>query len=365
MPQDAQVLLQDRVNPAVIAQAAGYAARFAAARPFRHVRIDDFLAAPVVTALAESFPAFDEKLAMNENGEVGAKAVNEKVTSLGPAWRDLDDLVRGEAFRGLVSAITGIPNLVYDPHYFGGGTHENLHGQALDAHVDFNFHPVTRQHRRLNLILYLTPEWHDAWGGSIQLHRDPYLPPAMDEIVTITPAFNRLVIFETNEYSWHGFPRIELPADKRHLSRRSFALYYYTETRPARELGPEHSTIYVERHLPGDWQPGMTLDAERLQHMRNLLASRDTHLRRLYGNIKQLYTELNQLREQRGLQAPPAVAPEGDDDLTPADAGSARRALVAEAEARRLQARVKELEQSTSWRVTAPLRAFKRLLSRR
>lgn len=71
---------------------------------------------------------------------------------LGPDWQRLDELVQHASFRELVSAITGIADLQYDPHYFGGGTHENRHGQGMDAHIDFNFHPVTRQHRRLNLL---------------------------------------------------------------------------------------------------------------------------------------------------------------------------------------------------------------------
>jgi len=145
----------------------------------------------------------------------------------------------------------------------------------------------------MNLILYLSPEWEHAWGGSIQLHRDPYKPPAEDDIVTVTPAFNRCVIFETNEYSWHGFERIELPEEKRDLSRKSFALYYYTDSRPAEELGAEHSTIYVERHLPKEIQADMELSAEQLQHIKNLLTHRDQHLKRLYVDIQNLNTELN------------------------------------------------------------------------
>jgi hypothetical protein len=377
----------DLVNPAVAEEADALAARFSEARPFRHLVIDQFLQDEAARELAEAFPAFDEKLAMNENGFVGAKAVNEKVRGLGEPWRRLDELVSGEAFRALISRLTGVPELKYDPHYFGGGTHENLHGQGLDAHVDFNFHPITRQHRRLNLILYLTEEWRDEWGGSIQLHRDPYLPPSEDEIAVVTPLFNRLVIFETNEHSWHGFPRIELPEDKRHLSRKSFALYYYTDSRPAAELGPEHSTIYVEQHLPEELAPGVPLSPEQLQHIRNLVASRDQHLRRLYGNIKQLYTELNELKERHGLQVPPGIdealmpAPvveraSSDDggqgsDAPAADETSDHEALERltmqlarrEASLRLLEQRVRDFENSTSWRITRPMRRFKRLLS--
>ena len=258
--------------------------------------------------------------------------------------------------------ITGVPDLEYDPNYFGGGTHENRHGQSLDAHVDFNLHPITRQHRRLNLIVYLTPEWRDEWGGSIQLHRDPYLPPSQDEIITVTPAFNRAVIFETNEYSWHGFPVIALPEDKRHLSRKSFALYFYTDTRPEDELGPAHSTIYVEEHLPEDMHAGMVLSAERLQHIRNLVTRRDQHLRRLYGNIMQLNTELNHAREQQGRKPPPVPEEDSEsDDLEGLQEMLGRR----EAEVRRLAARIEELENSTSWKVTRPMRSLKRLVAGR
>ena len=329
--------------------------QFQTAQPFRHVVIDDFLDSSFAHSLLDSFPEFDEKLAINENGEVGAKAVHEKITNLGPAWQNLDRLVQGSGFRNLISGITGVPEIQFDPHYFGGGTHENLHGQGLNQHVDFNFHPVTRQHRRLNLILYLSPKWKREWGGSIELHRDPYKPPAEDDIVTVTPAFNRCVIFETNEHSWHGFQRINLPEDKRHLSRKSFALYYYTDTRPVKELGAEHSTIYVEDHLPEEFHAGMELSAAQLQHVRNLLTSRDQHLKRLYENIKQLNTGVNDLRGHiAAVEEPAGMA---------IDVGDSEDVIRLKHQVAGLERRIFELENSTSWRVTSPLRALKRRFS--
>ena len=164
-----------KLNEHVVQELAGLAESFSFSRPFKHVCIDNFFDIETAEGLRDSFPAFDVKLATNEDGLVGAKAVNEKVTSLGPPWIALDQLVQSRQFREVISAITNIPDLQYDPHYFGGGTHENLHGQGLQPHIDFNFHPITRQHRRLNLIVYLNEEWLDEWGGSIQLHRDPYL----------------------------------------------------------------------------------------------------------------------------------------------------------------------------------------------
>ena len=373
--------LDQMVSESTLQSVPGLAGKFASARPFRHVAIDNFFTPQTARLLADHFPAFDEKLATNENGLVGRKAVNQKVRGLGKPWVALDDLVQGDDFRQLISDITGIPSLLYDPHYFGGGTHENLQGQALDAHVDFNFHPITRQHRRLNIIIYLTEECQDEWGVSIQLHKDPHLPPEQDEIAVVTPLFNRCVIFETNEISWHGFPRIELPEDKRHISRRSFALYYYTESRPQSELGPQHSTIYVEQHLPASFQAGMTLDPEMVQQVRDLLASRDQHLERLYGNIKELYTDINYFKEQMGLQAPPLVADESSSAHAAGQGGANEAALSAsslsindtddlEANIRRRDERIRALEahiaylkRSTSWRITRPLRQLKRRLA--
>ena len=315
------------VDPRVREQASELARSFQSAQPFRHVVIDGFFDASFCAAISEQFPVFDEKAALNENRQVGGKAVQERVRALGPAYKQLDDLVQSEPFRALVSRISGIPDLQYDPHYFGGGTHENRQGQDLDPHIDFNYHPISRQHRRLNLIVYLNEEWEDEWGGSIQLHRDPYLEPGQDEIVTVTPLMNRCVMFETTEHSWHGFERIDLPEDKRHLSRRSFALYFYTKDRPAEETATEHSTVYVERHLPEHIRAGEVLGEQDLEEIRRLIARRDQHLKRLYEKIHALNGELAQRRQDSMVDA--------------------------------LKRRVYEFEHSTSWRVTAPLRAVR------
>ena len=348
------------INPGVVADQASLREQFASAKPFRHIVINNFFTAQFCTRLIDEFPEFDEKLAINENGVVGAKAVREQIRGIGPAFRTLDELSKSASFRDLVGEITSISELQHDPYYFGGGTHENRDGQGLDAHVDFNFHPVTRQHRRLNMIVYLNPEWEDEWGGALQLHRDPYLPPSRDDIMVVTPLANRCVIFETTEYSWHGFKRISLPQEKQHLSRKSFALYYYTDTRPVDETGHEHSTIYVEEHLPEWYSGGMTLEAGELQHIRNLVASRDQHLKRLYRNIKQLNRQIHDLRYRLESSDEIWLPPLKDGEDVNREVEIQRLSI----ELKRARYRVIELEQSTSWRITTPLRAIKKALFR-
>ena len=282
------------IHPQVFAQCDALAAQFAAGDPFRHIVIDGFFSDEYCARLLAQFPPFERGNARNEAGEIGNKSVVEKIRALGPDYTALDDLVQSRAFLDLIGRITGIDALLYDPWYFGGGTHENRSGQDLDAHVDFNRHPIERWHRRLNLIVYLNHEWDNAWGGALELHADPH--SADDRIVRIAPLFNRAVIFETTESSWHGFPRIALPADKAQLARKSVALYFYTRERPAAETAQTHSTIYVDHPLPARFAAGHTLDAGDIAELLDLLQRRDRHTQRLYRDITSLTTQLEEAK---------------------------------------------------------------------
>ncbi len=275
--------MQHFIADHVLKDADAHGLAFATAKPFRHVVIDDFLAADYAARIDREFPSFERGNARNENGDLGNKSTIEKIRGLGPSFEALDNLIQSQAFLDLVGRLTGIDGLLYDPWYFGGGTHENRHGQDLDVHVDFNRHPIENWHRRLNLIVYLNHEWDETWGGALELHSDPRADG--NRTKSVAPLFNRCVIFETTESSWHGFPPIVLPESKRDLTRRSLALYFYTKERPVEELADTHSTIYVDRPLPERFQPGLTLSGDDVQELRILLARRDQHIQRLYRDV--------------------------------------------------------------------------------
>jgi hypothetical protein len=254
---------------------------FVSNQPFRHVVVEPFLDPDFCAELIASFPPFHAGHSTNERGEAGRKAVFPNLRALGPAYERFDRLMRDREFLSLAGHITEVGPLIYDPEYLGGGTHENLDGQDLDAHVDFNYHPHGRLHRRLNLIVFLNPEWDESWGGGLELLRDPWAtgPGARKVIV---PAANRAVIFETTETSWHGFPRIQLPPDKQ-ISRRSIAVYFYTGQRDSASTAPSHGTIYFQRPLPEHVQSGYTLREDDLEEIRALVDRRDKQIQFLYN----------------------------------------------------------------------------------
>ena len=252
---------------------------FTGAQPFRHVVIDPFLDPAFCNRLIAEFPAFDAQRARNEMGGVGRKAVFPDLARLGPAYAQFDRLMRDRAFLALAGRITAMPGLIYDPEYVGGGTHENLEGQELDTHVDFNFHPKTHTHRRLNLIVFLNPEWEESWGGRLELSRDPWATG--DAVRMVTPLANRCVIFETTEASWHGFRRIQLPAGK-NVSRRSIEVYFDARGDLSRVTAPSPASFLYQTHLPEQIRPGYTLREEDLAEIQALLARRDQNTQFLY-----------------------------------------------------------------------------------
>ena len=278
------------IRSEVLADAPAIRERFQRAMPFRHVAIDGFLDASAADALLADFPRFDPRKAVNEMGEVGRKAVVEGVAGISRFYGEFFRYINRPAFLEAMSQLTGIANLIADETLFGGGTHENLDGQSLDVHVDFNIDERRMLHRRVNLLIYLNREWEEAWGGAIELHSNPW-DQAVNEVKSFLPLFNRAVIFETNEYSWHGFRRIALPEGKKHLSRKSFSIYLYTKDRPVDEVVAPHTTFYVPPPLPAHLAAGTPLTQRDVDEINVAMAHRE--------GLVRMYQKLLVEKEQR------------------------------------------------------------------
>ena len=288
------------LHPDVSGRAADLAREFSTAQPFRHVAIDQFLDPQFCQELIAQFPPFESGDARNERGELAGKAVIADIARLGSAYERFDRLMRDGEFLALIERITGIPGLLYDAEYVGGGTHENRDGQELDSHVDFNFHPRFGWHRRLNLIVFLNPQWEETWGGCLELLREA-MAETGDARKVVLPVANRAVIFETTESSWHGFRVIRTPPG-RGITRKSLAVYFYSHHRSAAEIAPAHATFYYQRPLPAHIQPGYTMQEDDVAEIRKLFARRDDHIRFLYERDQEFTVLLEGINKWRAFQ---------------------------------------------------------------
>ena len=85
-----------------------------------------------------------------------------------PLREAIHDLNSGPFLRFL-ETVTGIRGLLPDPHLAGGGIHLSRQGDHLGIHADFNWHAGLSAHRRLNLLVYLSPRWEAGYGGELEL----------------------------------------------------------------------------------------------------------------------------------------------------------------------------------------------------
>jgi len=128
-----------------------------------------------------------------------------------------------------LEGVTGEKQLLPDPYLFGGGLHRVSRGGNLGMHIDFNYHGIGL-YRRLNLLLYLNDGWKPEWGGHLSLAGKK----------KIAPERNTMVIFTTDDKSWHGHPEpLECPEG---VFRDSIALYYYSTIKPTRNFAKERLT---------------------------------------------------------------------------------------------------------------------------
>jgi hypothetical protein len=228
------------------------ATRYATAAPFPHIAIDGFLDPRTVSLAMAEFPAPEEVVdwrradATDAHGRVAQvnKLGYSNELAFGPTLRALVHDFNSGPFLRYLEQLTGIDGLLPDPHMTGGGLHQYLPGAQLRVHADFNKLPGYGLDRRLNLLLYLNPVWDLAWGGELELW-DRGMQACVQRIA---PIANRCVVFSTTRDSYHGMPdALRCPHD---VTRRSLALYYYSNGRPDSERGPDHSTLWQAR--PGE-----------------------------------------------------------------------------------------------------------------
>ena len=141
-------------------------------------------------------------------------------------------------FLDFLERLTGIAPLIADDTFTGGGVHVSSAGGYLDVHADFNLHPDSGLHRRLNALLYLNRDWNPSWGGQLELWDKEATGPQK----TIDPLFNRLVVLKIFDEGFHGVPEpLDCPPYRRRLS---LATFYYSEDRPEEEKAPFHWSLW-------------------------------------------------------------------------------------------------------------------------
>ena len=212
--------------------ALGNSNKFNLAKPFPHIHIENFFSNDVLSKVLEEFPdlSHGKPFVKTKNFQVGKFYTGDE-TYFGPQTLTLFHYLNSQPWLTFLQNITGIKEKLFgDPYYWGGGLHQTNNGGWLKIHSDFKKHPNSNLDRRVNILIFLNKEWKKSFGGSLEMW-DKKMKNCEKKIL---PDFNTMVIFKTTDYSNHGHPEPIICPEN--ISRKSIALYYYTNGRPDNEI---------------------------------------------------------------------------------------------------------------------------------
>jgi hypothetical protein len=208
--------------------------------PYKHIVIDDFFDPELADLCLQSFPDLSDEgweYANDADIEIKFRSTWKSEFDIPEGIVNVVRIMNSSFFLSAMGEKFEISKVISDPYFTGGGLNATKPGGLLDVHVDGNYHDATGLSRRLNALLYLNPNWMPGWGGEFGIY-DEHGDKCIKQIA---PLFNRIVIFETHDKSFHGLPApLNFPEGE---VRRSILLYYYTKA-----PRPDYQIVVREPH---------------------------------------------------------------------------------------------------------------------
>jgi hypothetical protein len=215
------------------------------AKPFASIKFDNFFNPEFLDTILKEFPDLSLQNSIEFKDSKQVKFASKGEASFGIETKKFMHFLNSEPFLEFLQILTGIKEpLISDPYFYGGGQHEIKKGGLLKIHSDFNKHYILGLDRRINVLVYLNKDWKEEYGGHFELWTKD-MKTCGNKIL---PTFNTMAIFSTTDFSFHGHPNpLNCPDDR---SRKSLALYYYSNGRPFQEVNSgssAYTTIFKER----------------------------------------------------------------------------------------------------------------------
>jgi hypothetical protein len=215
--------------------------------PYQHIIIDNLIENRFIESIFKAFPKLNDpdwEHTYDEGIEVKSRTNWTSEFDIPDKIIDIIRIFNSSPVLNAIGSRLKIPKLIPDPYFTGGGLNVTPKGGLLDVHVDGNYHDATGLNRRVNLLLYLNKNWKPEWGGELGIYKNQ----GKTLHTSIAPIFNRCVIFDTHDKSYHGLPNpINFPKKE---NRKSIILYYYTHaTRPKGQIlvDKPHSALWKSK----------------------------------------------------------------------------------------------------------------------
>jgi len=186
----------------------------------RYCALDDLLPDAMAAAIYAAFPPVERMRLMDSFRE--KKYTSKNLKEFAPLLTDITFAIQAPQVIALIGAITGIQEQVPDPSLYAGGLSSMTQGHFLGPHIDNSHDAGGKLYRTVNVLYYVTPDWSLECGGNLELW-----DRGVRQNTTIVSRFNRLVVMETNPWSWHSVSSVVVPR-----SRCCVSNYYFSHRSP-------------------------------------------------------------------------------------------------------------------------------------
>ncbi|QEO18639.1 2OG-Fe(II) oxygenase [Acetobacter vaccinii] len=216
---------------------------FQEGKPFHHCVVDNFFKEDVASQLSDEFIEYEsEKWFFYSNPLEDKKALNDWNVFPQKTYAAFSYL-NSRPFIDVLQKYVGV-DLFADNGLHGGGWHIHGRGGNLNPHLDYSIHPKLLLQRKVNIIIYLSQDLKEADGGHLGLwnsNSEGTKPTTLEK--EISPKFNRAVIFDTTQNSWHGMSRTL--SETCNVFRKSMAIYYLCEVKES--ASPRQRALFAPR----------------------------------------------------------------------------------------------------------------------
>ncbi|OUW34654.1 MAG: hypothetical protein CBD39_02820 [Flavobacteriaceae bacterium TMED179] len=210
-------------------------------KPFPYIILDDFLE-------KNYFQLLEKQISKNDYLKKGKTfnsdlELNKKIslnTDLPEIISNITNVLNSNDWLEVLKSLTDIQSLKSTK--VGNTKLANYHEMGSDgflgSHVDHSLDPDTGRPHVLNIILYLSSEWKEEFGGATLL----FNKNGRKVKAQITYKKNRAVIFLHTPYSFHGVEKLN---NNFEIKRKSLYVDYYSET-----LEPFN---HINLDFPNNW----------------------------------------------------------------------------------------------------------------
>jgi Rps23 Pro-64 3,4-dihydroxylase Tpa1-like proline 4-hydroxylase len=194
--------------------------------PYFHIEIDNLLPDNLAKELSNDFLDYSDERWFCYKNKIEDKKLLSDWRQFPKATYQLFSFLNSPYMLETLSSMVGT-KLYPDHGLHGGGWHIHASGGKLNPHLDYSMHPNLDYQRKLNLIIYFCEDWEESYGGHFGLWNSTVDGKAGNLNKEVSMGFNKAVLFDTTQNSWHGMSReVNCPAGN---FRKSIAIYYLQE----------------------------------------------------------------------------------------------------------------------------------------